>query len=528
MGLGRFLIWLSGARRQILEECPTDRAKYVGIGTAILVTATLAAISLAFALVTALRVKLPEALPFAIGWGLAILSLDRLFVVSLPRKGTRLAHVARATPRVLLALLLGFVISTPFVLEIFRPEIEHEITVLHAQAEQAYLKSQQSSQLGKDIENDTKKVQNLTAEEEGGSVPTSPLAGQIATLTGQLRSAEAKEKSDLVTWRCELYGGPGCNVSNPGNGPVAKVDHNQYLADVASVRQLTREINADEQQEQANIGHAQQTNEQQARAQLPLVSSKLKAEQQEQAAETATFDTQNTNNAGLLIRMEALSAATAGDSTLEATRWLLFALFVVIDCMPVMIKVMLNLGPENNYDQMLTEEEKKQLKVAAHNRAVRQAAEKLAVETVLGEAQSRLDGWGAPIPEVTRDIIAARTRVEARRVKTWELSGAVRPFDGPAANGWAALGAPGAQPPVGFIAWPWVTGATAPRQWRPVATLRYLALRAWHVLATTSRVWRTRRRTWQGPVGQPYGAPYSPGMPTSPNGVGHGGPGKLP
>jgi hypothetical protein len=128
----------------------------------------MAGVSLAFALVTALTVPLAVAIPFAIAWGIAILSLDRLFVVSLPRKGTRLNHLLRATPRVLLALLLGFVISTPFVLQIFRPEIEHEITVLHAQAQQQYLKSQAASQLQQNITADTMKVTTLTQEEGGG------------------------------------------------------------------------------------------------------------------------------------------------------------------------------------------------------------------------------------------------------------------------------------------------------------------------------------------------------------------------
>lgn len=79
--MGRFLIWLSGARRQILAECPTERPKYIGI------TAAMAAVSLSFALITILKIRLWTALPLAIAWGLAIMSLDRLFVVSLYRQG---------------------------------------------------------------------------------------------------------------------------------------------------------------------------------------------------------------------------------------------------------------------------------------------------------------------------------------------------------------------------------------------------------------------------------------------------------
>ena len=76
--MGDFLIWLSGASRQVLAQCPTERPKFVGLGAAILVTAGMAAVSLSFALFTALKAPLWVAVIFALLWGLAIMSLDRL------------------------------------------------------------------------------------------------------------------------------------------------------------------------------------------------------------------------------------------------------------------------------------------------------------------------------------------------------------------------------------------------------------------------------------------------------------------
>ncbi len=524
-GVGRFLIWLSGARRQILEECPTDRAKYVGIGAAILITAAMAGVSMAFALITALKIELPIALPFAIAWGVAILSLDRLFVVSLPRKGTWRAHLLRATPRVLLALLLGFVISTPFLLQIFRPEIEHEITLLHTQAENQYLTSAKSGQLQKEVNQDAENVAKLTIQAGGGgSVSAPPQDAQIAKLQAALGPAEAKETSDNTAWNCQLYGkadGQECaGITAVGNGPVAKADYKAYEADVAAVSQIESQIAIERQEADQAIAGAQASSKSQAAAQLPAAESALKAAQANQATENSTFITQNQNDSGLLIRMEALDAVTAGNVTLNAARWLLFALFVVIDCMPVMIKVMLNLGPETNYDRMLEAEERKQLRVADSNRAVRAAAEKLAAETVIDEAQSRLEGWRAPLPEVTENIIAARKRVEAMRLAAWENSQAMHPLNGNA----GPVGQTGTamQPPVGFIAWPWVTGSASYWRWRPVAAVRAYWTRAQQVLAAR---WRGR---WPQRIGQhaqqslaspAYGAPFSPGMPGSPNGT---------
>ena len=536
------LVWLSGASRQIVDECPTERGRYVGVGAAILVTAVMAGVSLAFALVTALRVPLSAAIPFAVAWGIAILSLDRLFVVSLPRKGTRRAQLLRAIPRVLLALLLGFVVSTPFVLQIFRPEIEHEITVLHAQAQQQYLKSQAASQLQHDITQDAAEVTKLTVEAGGGGqVPTPPQNAQIKILQGQLTQAEAQqsraqeqETADSNTWSCQLYGkAPSASCSgfkNVGPGPLADAAHNAYLDAVAeyqkasgTVQQLNRQINTQRQAAAQAVSNTVATTEAEAKSRLPAAKAALANAQAQQRSQNAKFNNENNNNAGLLIRIQALDAITAGNSTLEAARWLLFALFVVIDCMPVMIKVMMNMGPESNYDRMLEAEEKKQLRVASSNRAVRQAAEKLAAEAVLGEAQSRLDGWRAPIPEVTDKIIAARTRVETRRLEAWESRQAMHPFGG-AAGVPDPLNPPTAEAPVGFIAWPVASGPAAQPGRQPVAALRHLGLRIRHAIAAYWHAVRSRHPqpgVSQSPGNRVYGAPYSPGMVHSPNGSGH-------
>jgi Domain of unknown function (DUF4407) len=512
--VGRFLIWLSGTRKQILVECPTDRPKYVGIGAAILITATMAGISLAFALVTALKIELPLALPFAIGWGVAILCLDRLFVVSLPRKGRRRAHLLRATPRVLLALLLGFVISTPFVLQIFRPEIEHQITLMHTAAENAYLKAAKNGSLQKEIDGDTTQVNNLTAQASGSGAVSNPAqSAELTKMENQLTQAQSTKNNDYNQWQCQLYGSAGGETCHPiGNGRLAKADQQSYDNDVTQVNQLTAAVNKEQNLVNQKIANAQAKSQGEAKAQLPGAQAALAAAVAEQKQEKDAFTSENNNNGGLLIRLQALDAVAGGSITLNVARWLLFALFVVIDCMPVMIKVMLNLGPENNYDRMLEAEERKQLRVAASNRALRQAAEKMAGETVLGEARSRLEGWNASIPGVTQDIIAVRTRVETKKLNAWENDQTRRLANGSTAA--AGQQPANVQPPVNFIAWP-SAGGVAPRsRWRPPALLQHFGLRVYQFIGLPLLRYR-RRKAQAGPVPasgpQPYGAPFSPG-----------------
>ena len=352
----------------------------------------MAAVSLAFALVTALKVELWLAMPFAIAWGLAILSLDRLFVVSLSRTGKWPAQLLRAAPRVLLALLLGFVISTPFVLQIFRPEIEHEITILHTRAENAYLAGARNSQLQQRIKQDQDQVNELTTKAGGrGPLPQSP---QLQSTLGQLHQAETAEGKDRRLWKCQLYG--PCRPA--GNGPLARADQQRYDNDAAQVKQLASTANLEQKQLIQNVATAQAKNKAEAEDLLPAAQKALQADQKEQAQELDTFTRQNGKNGGLLIRLQALDAVTSHDSTLNAARWLLFLLFVVIDCMPVIIKVMLNLGPENNYDRLLKVEEQRQLCVGASNTALRQATEMMTAATLMGERTEQAGGLDRPHP----------------------------------------------------------------------------------------------------------------------------------
>ncbi len=130
--MGDLFIWLSGANRRLLAECPTERPKYFGLGAVIVVTGAMAGVSLAFALVNALKIGLSAAIIFAVLWGLAIIMIDRLFVSSMHRQKNPLIYVIQAIPRLAMSLVLGFVISTPFVLQIFKPEINSEIQQMQA------------------------------------------------------------------------------------------------------------------------------------------------------------------------------------------------------------------------------------------------------------------------------------------------------------------------------------------------------------------------------------------------------------
>ncbi len=54
----------------------------------------------------------------------------------------------------------------------------------------------------------------------------------------------------------------------------------------------------------------------------------------------SNFDAQNEATNGLLIRLQALNQLSDNDFTVNAARFLLFLLFLVIECLPVTVKLM--------------------------------------------------------------------------------------------------------------------------------------------------------------------------------------------
>jgi hypothetical protein len=341
--MGRLLIFLSGAQPDILRFTRADRAKYEGVGFAIFFTGVLASISMAFALHTALGAPLALAAATGAGWGFLIMGIDRMLVVSIYRgRGWRNFFLV-ILPRLLLGLLISVIISTPFVLEIFRPEIEQQIGVIHQQQLAAYARAQQDNALGQEIATLQKDIASLTQQLRQPS--------GVASLTAQYAAAQSAAQGAYAQWQCQLSGGPGCVA---GNGPLAKTAQNAYQKDEAKANALNQELNLLE-----GKGAGQDLQQR-----ISQDHAKLDADITEQNEAAAKAIAAILSDNGLLIRLQALGQVTADDFTLQAARLLLFLLFTVIECMPVLSKVLLYAGSETAYERALKYDVEKQVEVA--------------------------------------------------------------------------------------------------------------------------------------------------------------------
>jgi hypothetical protein len=348
--MGDLLIKLSGARPEILDRCPTERIKFQSLGWAILITCAMATVSMWFALTSAMGFNPVLSFLVAIIWGFVIMGIDRWLVTSMPLDSSR--KWAVAAPRVVLALLLGSLISTPIVLRIFESEINNQIAIIKADRASAYLNSQEHSAVIQQVNQWTQTVRNLDQViASGGSVQINPQSDpQWQTLNKQRAQEINLEAGYYKEWQCQLYGiyrGVKCPK---GNGPLAQASENSYNTAKQQISDLTTQMQARVQALQASDAHSQQVRLQQAQAQLPNAQAQLNAANTRKNVLQSTFDSTNESTNGLLIRLQALDQLSGNNPTLNTARLLLFLLFLVIECLPVSVKLLQQPG---NYEKIL-------------------------------------------------------------------------------------------------------------------------------------------------------------------------------
>jgi len=136
----RFFWFCSGAHIDTLKKYPVEHNKYVGIGATIFFTALFASLSGGYAMYFVFSgdaFSVGFAILFGLLWGTAIFNMDRYIVSSINKEGTTNQQILQASPRILLAIMIGVVISRPLELKIFDKEIRQKLKT-------AYLKGQHS------------------------------------------------------------------------------------------------------------------------------------------------------------------------------------------------------------------------------------------------------------------------------------------------------------------------------------------------------------------------------------------------
>jgi len=408
---GGLILWLSGADPHVLAKVPRERRKFSGIGGVVLTTAVMATLSATFALSSGVRVPLLLAIPLGVLWGLAIMNLDRWLVTAAVRRERWYQNLAVALPRLILALIIGAVISTPLVLWIFQREINTELDIIHQQ------KLDQQAQI---LNNDTRfkgmpalqdRVNKLQGIVDGTAAPESVeddptvknLETQVATASNQYNAAQQAANK-------ELDGTDGTH--SQGAGPVYQ--QKQKVADDLKRQRddLQNQLDAAKRAAQARINGSAANEKQSATDELAKDKAELARLTTLKKQESDQFAANNREDRGLLAQMDALTHFTNHSFTLKTAYIALLLFITAIEVLPVFTKFLLNLGPPTLYDQILAKAEETDVETAT-------ASFDYEKNLAARELETRSDHEHEVVDGLVKKMVAVEAEVYDKAIDRW-------------------------------------------------------------------------------------------------------------
>lgn len=312
-----FLWWLSTAEKEIISDAVIDRNRYRIIGMTVLATWAFATLAWTYFFST---VTAGSWLCYPLGFfmGFIILTIDRALI-----KGISKQNKNRLWPllfRGMLALTIGAFMTQPALLYIFKKEIK--LQTAH--------------------DNEKKKISNSYVLDSLYKNRKAELELQKTTIQTELQLKEAAVSKARENFLAEADGSGG--TGKIGIEKIALAKKKEYEKLDGEYRQLLA---------------ATQPKSDTIDRELKDIETKIQQEQQAYA--------QNFND-GFLTRAEALNNLIKENSALQTRYYLLMAILLLIELMPVIAKTLL---PAGTYEErvMLREELEKEM---AHNNIKRE------------------------------------------------------------------------------------------------------------------------------------------------------------
>jgi len=402
------LIWLSGADPETLARSPRERRKYSGLGGIVLTTSCMAALSAAFAMRNGMRAPLWAAVPIAALWGLAIANLDRWLVAAAARRARWWQNLTTLVPRLLLALVIGAVVSTPLVLWIFHREIEAQVTQTQQDNRDRFEKDLRADARFAGLPQLEADVARLQRVADG--TLTDDLAGKDPAVI------QAREDFDKLDERysaaqasavCEFDG--TCGTKKKGGGAAyqtkVKVADELRTRRDAAKRKLDAAVAAALARQDKAAGSEQAT----ARGDLATKQAELARLTAQKQREQEQFLADSGNDRGLLAQLEALSVITDKNPTLKIAYLTLLLFITAIEIMPVLTKFLLNIGPSSAYDEILASAEAADVATARTSFEFERAQHEQRLRARAEKQRERVD-------EVAEHEVAVQTELRRREL----------------------------------------------------------------------------------------------------------------
>lgn len=313
--LRKFALVCSGANLKILnEQCDSEKPKYIMIGLFILLTSIFASLSSGYALYRGFKSPWLAGL-IGLLWGAFIFNVDRFIVSTIRKKHIesdislreKLSFWGGVALRILLAILISIVISTPLELKYFEPEISTQIKK-NLDAEMTKIENQP-------LQNQSE-IDRLETENNG-------LSKAISDKDNECKQLESR-------FLDEAQGSGGTYTK--GVGPVAEIVNEQYKKCVGELENLSKDLKSKIEINKESIA-----------------TLRAKGEYQKEVLKQAKRD-----GIGFLAEFEAMNKLAAESESVRIAKLFISFLILILECTPILMKIMASYGP---YDSILEAEE---------------------------------------------------------------------------------------------------------------------------------------------------------------------------
>lgn len=363
--------WLcSGVNRRVLRQCPTEYAKYAGMGGTIFFTACMAALSGGYAISYVFDNTIVSVL-FGIFWGMLIFNLDRLIVNTMYSDGKvtiSWRELFSGLPRIIMAIFLGIVISTPLELKIYEKSIESQIEELKENDLKKFIATDETKLADKEIQRD--EIANRPLTDEG----TTTMEGVFSEARQERMKLETQRNQLTAEIRHLQFVRSGVSpvdnsvkyqklTSNINAKSVTRNALNRKISELAAKEQISTE-----ERETAINTNRQNRNEELKRIDADIENLKSKIEN----AKNVYAPKLSKKYDGFQGRMAAYNDMkydkhSDGSKTINSTWWaalFISLLFIVIECAPTFLRMMV---ADGSYEDMLKTENHR-VKVLADKR----------------------------------------------------------------------------------------------------------------------------------------------------------------
>ena len=338
-----------------------------------------------------------------------------MLVVSMKRQAGWSQSLLVALPRLILAVLLGAVISMPLVLQVFQSEIDAELEVMRREAVAEAQVALDTNERYARIPGLQQQVAQLIPRTLG-NVDADP---EVARLAQELGTKEQEFREAELALQCERDGRPDCGSGTAGDGPrsAEKADRVERLRGEAAALREQYDAATAAAQERIRTGGDAATEA--ARAELAAAQADLTAIQEEKTAAERAVVSAEAGNRGLSARLEALHRLGGSNPTLGAAHLALFLLFAAVEVLPVLSKLLTELGPKTLYERLAESREERTFASESETSAQDQRISDMQADLRVRLEQERADAQVEIQRRANERLIERQEAISARAIDTW-------------------------------------------------------------------------------------------------------------